>query len=328
MRARYLWDRYWFRPIPILYLGILRVTVVGYQLYYLISYVLDEMRRVALLPDALYDALPVVHILLLPFGWHVRPPIEVLEIVYGLTAISGFYSLLGFYSKKSLVVFALGNLLLQGYIYSLSPVHHAEAVVMISLAILVFSPAGASLSFDELRRKMDITTKGKKVIWNFLGRKSRLACWPLLLIQWVLALIYLSAAFLKMKDGGLEWMNGYTLQYYFVQTNLIWQKELGLWLSQQHYLVWLLSWISIMFESSFFVALLFPPLAFFYVLLGTALHIGIYYTMGPAFFQYIMLYVCFLPWMSFGKPQIKKLLRRHNSETDIFEPRSTMDSRG
>ncbi len=193
MNAAKLWDQYWFRPVPLIYLGMTRVVIVGYQLFHLIVFdVMGRVRGAASFPQDLYDALPVVHLLLLPFGWHARPSLEVLEIVYAVTFAAGFFSLAGLYSRPSMAVFAVGNLLMQGYLYSFGILHHSEAIMMIALTILVFSPAGARLSPDHLRRRMTFTSRKKKNMeFNPFCGRSRLACWPLLLIQRMFALIYM-----------------------------------------------------------------------------------------------------------------------------------------
>ena len=44
--------------------------------------------------------------------------------------------------------------------------------------------------------------------------QSAFASWPILLAQWTFALVYLSAFLEKLVFiGGLDWLNGYTLQY-------------------------------------------------------------------------------------------------------------------
>ncbi len=76
---------------------------------------------------------------------------------------------------------------------------------------------------------------------------------------------------------------------YFFQDGLRWNIPFGIWLGQQHYIAWLLSWVAILFESTFFLVLLFPRLAWIYVPLGIAFHIGIYLTMKAPFFLYCAL---------------------------------------
>ena len=124
------------------------------------------------------------------------------------------------------------------------------------------------------------------------------AGWPLLLIQWVYALIYLSTALSKLGKSGLDWMNGYTLQYYLLADGLRDQNSFGIWLGQQHTIAWLMSWLTILFEGTFCLVLIFPRLVWIYVPFGIAFHLGIYMTMRAPFFVFIFLYTVFIPWVS------------------------------
>ena len=117
-----------------------------------------------------------------------------------------------------------------------------------------------------------------------------------MLIQWLCALIYFSSAKWKLLVSGMEWMNGYTLQYYFLADGLQNGRPLGVWFAQFHTAACWLSWITMFFEATFFLVLVFPWLAWVYLPLGVALHTGIYLTLGAPFFQFIVVYAVFVPW--------------------------------
>lgn len=215
-------------------------------------------------------------------------------------------------TNGGLFLFAVGNVFMQAFIYSFGDFHHPEALMMIVLSALALSPAGRVLSLDDIWRRLHLREESKKFQASYiLEEKSVFARWPLLLVQWLFALIYLSAALSKLDKAGLDWMNGYTMQYYFFQDGLRWNIPLGIWLGQQHSIAWFLSWVAILFESTFFLVLLFPRLAWIYVPLGIAFHIGIYLTMKAPFFQYIALYAVFVPWASFFHT-VSRYLPIHN----------------
>ena len=164
---------------------------------------------------------------------------------------------------------------MQAYIYSFGEFHHPEALMMITLVILAMSPAGAALSVDDLRRRRsNFFERGRFENFNIFEKKSLFARWPLLLVQWIFALIYFSAFFSKISQAGFDWMNGYTLQYYLIQDGIRWGSDLGIWLGQHHTVVLLLSWISIIFEGTFILVLIFPRLAWFYIPAGVAFQVG------------------------------------------------------
>jgi predicted DCC family thiol-disulfide oxidoreductase YuxK len=125
---------------------------------------------------------------------------------------------------------------------------------------------------------------------------STFAAWGPLLIKYLLVLMYSSAALSKLSRAGMDWLNGDTLQYYILQDALRWKSEFGLWLGQYHSVVRMLSWITLGFEATFFLLLIFPVLAWVYAPLGFVLHIGIHLTMRAAFFQVTGLYCVLLPW--------------------------------
>jgi hypothetical protein len=89
--------------------------------------------------------------------------------------------------------------------------------MIITLVILALSPAGGVLSADDLwQRLRRHIRRGRFEVFNIMEEESALARWPLLLVQWMFALIYLSAAAAKLAESGLDWMNGYTLGHYIL----------------------------------------------------------------------------------------------------------------
>lgn len=288
------WRGYWFRDAPLFDLAVCRIVIVATQLKILVSSSYDSQ---AAMPDALYDPLPVLHLMLAPVGWDFRPSLVMVEGLHDLTLAAGVLALVGLFTNLGLVLFAAGNVFLQAYQYSFGNFHHPEGPIMIALLILALSPAGGVLSIDYLRRRVrwDARRLRFEPARRF-DRKSPFAGWPLRLIQWTIALVYLSAAGAKLRDGGLDWANGYTLRYYFVQDGLRSGSDLALWFGSQHLLAQWLSWLTLFVEGTFFLAVLFPPLAWFYLPAAGALHLGIELTLRAPFFHWVALYSAFIPW--------------------------------
>lgn len=306
------WNAYWFSPAPLIDLAICRVMVVAFQLIYLLA--MDHHNvflKLAALPDALYQPLPALRLLVWPLGSDYRPSLEILEAIYRIALAAGALALVGLGTKLSLFVFALGSIFIHGFRYSFGDFHHPDALMMITLLALALSPAGGVLSLDDLwRRVRSSSRRMRHEVCNIADERSAFARWPLLLVQWMLALIYLSSAVCKLAVSGLDWMNGYTLQYYLFLDGTRYGSDLGIWLSRHHMLAWLLSWLAILFEGTFFLVPLFPRLAWLYLPLGAAIHTGIYMTMRAPFFQFIAIYAVFVPWSDL----IKGLSRRLGSE--------------
>ena len=315
------WNAYWFRPAPLFELAICRIVIVAYQLYYLVR---SDYRRVLLersaLPDSLYSPLPVLHFLTWPFGSGYRPPFAVLEVILWITLVAGILALIGLRTNLSLVIFAIANVFIQAYLYSFGDFHHPEALMLITLLILALCPAGGVLSVDDLWRRFRSNTKRRKFeVFDITQETSIFGSWPLLLVQWMFALIYFSSAMWKLAKSGLGWMNGYTLQYYLLQDGLRWGSDLGVWLGQHHSLVWIMSFVTILFEGTFFAVLIFPGLAWLYVPMGVALHTGIYVAMRAPFFQYLAIYVVFVRWVPFARAISNALgFSRSKEKLEIF----------
>ena len=105
---------------------------------------------------------------------------------------------------------------------------------------------------------------------------------------------YLNAGICKLHVSGLAWMNGYTLQGHIFTDAVRWERPLGLWMAQQHNLCIALSVFAILFEVSFFVALIAPRAVPFILIGGAALHTGIFLVQAAPFFQTVILYCVFI----------------------------------
>jgi hypothetical protein len=287
------WQRYWFRPAPLLDLAVVRIAAVALQLVMLATAASPEvLRTYADLPQDLFQPLEMYRILTWLLGSPYFPSFEVLQGAWYVAVLAGLFALLGLATNLSLAVFALVNVFLQAFLYSFGDLHHREAVMMIALGALALSPAGGVLSIDSLWRRR--AEDGAPV--PLIERQSHFALWPLLLVQWIFVLMYLSAVISKTINGGGEWDNGFTLQYYLIQDGIRWGSPLALWLAQHHGLILLMQWSVLLFQASFVLAVLFPRLRWIYVPMGLALHIGIYLTLEAPFFQWIVLYAVFIPW--------------------------------
>lgn len=313
------WSNYWFRPAPLFNLAVLRIVAVGFQLVYLFQKsFLSQLSEHAALPSTLYAPLPILQVFSQLAGWGDRPTLLVLLLTFWLTVFTGILSFIGASTNITLLIFALGNLLIQAYLYSFGDFHHPDALLIISLLILAFSPCGQILSVDDLKARLKHNIQRRQFSgFDLLAEKSRFAKWPLLLIQWLFSLIYLSAGLSKLESGG-SWMNGYTLQYYLVRDGLRWGSDLGVWLGQHHELAIASSWFAVLFEVTFCFILLVPRLALIYVPLGIALHIGIYLAQRAPFFQFIALYVVFVPWTTVLRRLVQRQQPHQKQKPEIL----------
>jgi hypothetical protein len=120
------------------------------------------------------------------------------------------------------------------------------------------------------------------------------ALWPLRLVQWMFALTYFAAGVEKLVNGGLGWLKGTTLAYYFAIDALHRGHPLGVWLAERADWLPPVALASLLFELTFPLALLVPGLAIWFVAFGLPFHLGVYIIHGPPFFEHMALYAVFL----------------------------------
>ena len=104
------------------------------------------------LEQILYMPIPMLKILLFPFGFDFRPDLSMLIMIKYVAIISGIFAIIGFLTNISLAVFVYTNLVIITHFYSYSDFHHTEAPLILALAYLTLSPAGRVLSVDRLLR--------------------------------------------------------------------------------------------------------------------------------------------------------------------------------
>lgn len=282
------WQRYWFSPAPCLDLAVVRIIIVAVHLFSA-WHLVDAATERAALPDEIWEPLIILKLMNLPFGWGFRPPPEVLHAINTICLAAGLLALVGLFTNLSLAVLAFTSVYLQAFVYSFGDFHHPEAVTMIALSVLALSPSGRVLSIDS------VFLRGRRAWQDLLTAESEFAGWPIRLLQWFFVLMYLSAVWSKLSEG-LDWPNGFTLQYYLIQDGLRWDSPFALWLSQFHILIWLGQLAVVTFQATFALAVIFPILRWIYVPAGLMLHTFIFLSLKAPFFSWMALYSVFIPW--------------------------------
>jgi hypothetical protein len=285
-------DRHWFAPAPLGDLALVRIFLVGVVLF------VFPPGQQQPGPGELWTPLPVLKIMMLPFGeWGVQPQFMLLEAAHLVRWLSGVCALVGLGTRASLLCFAGSNTFLEAHNYSYGEIHHAEGATLLYIALFALSlgPPHARMSADAFLLKMRARAAG----WRPPDREvteSELARWPLRVAQWCIALAYISAALSKLGDGGLAWLNGYTLEKHVMGDVMLTDPLLGRWFAALPTIA--LSAISIAtmaFEFFFSLAILYPRLIWLFVLAGLAMHTGIYLTQGVGpFFPLVCTYVVFI----------------------------------
>lgn len=290
MRA---WNEYWFGKESLIDISVVRIIVCAITIFHVAifhDYHAYIAERAALTGEFFHPTFPfkLIHA---PLGWGYgpdniwafRPSGQFVQAIYWICVLTGITAMLGFFTQASMMILAACFSYVQSYVYSYGDFHHPEAALAIMLFALALSPAGKRLSLDAWR-------KGTK------DEESEFAGWPLKAMMWFFVLMYWSAVWSKLSHGGFDWANGFTLQYYLARDGLRWDSGLAIWLSQFHYLILIGQIGVLLFQATFFLAVLFPKLRIIYVPAGLFLHVFIYVTLQAPFFTWIALYSVFIPW--------------------------------
>jgi uncharacterized membrane protein YphA (DoxX/SURF4 family) len=283
------WNRYWFAASNGLRLAICRIVVVAAQLLLFTPSLENQLERVRA-NDGFTEPQAIITAVCAIVGEENFRTVGVITAVYWLTVAVGVTTLIGLFTRASAFLFAAGTFLIVTHAYSYGEEHHPEALYSIFLMLLAFSPSGARLSVDAWIRRRRTDQPGGD------GRRLRYptALWPIKLTQVMFALIYMNAGMCKLHDGGLAWMNGYTLGHHLFADAVLHDLPVGIWLARFHGLCVVMSVGTIVLEVFFFVGLLLPRMLPV-ILLGCAgMHIGIYLTQNAPFFQFLVLYVIFI----------------------------------
>ena len=253
---------------------------------------LEHQLRLARLPSEWFVSIPVLKMLMLPFGWGARPSAEMIVGAWIVCGVAGFAALLGAYTRWSLAIFAAASTLLLAHFYSYGTMRHPQAAATIVLWLLVLAPSSGALSLDAMRARVAESRRRERFVPDD-DVFSRDARWPLRLVQWLLVLVYLSAALSKITIGKAAWLNGYTMSYYLLVDGIGHAIPLSVALAHVHWVGIAAATLALVFELTFVICVLFPRAAPAYLAVGGALHTGIWLLMRAPFFQFVSLYAAF-----------------------------------
>lgn len=316
------WDSFWFPRSTAVRLGFCRVLTVGLQLF--VFFPRWQEQVAALRYPHLVWAQWLIRVPVKLMGEQTFRSVGFLHSVWWITLVSGVFALVGLATRPATFLFAIGNGLLIAHVYSYGAYHHPEALFCIFLFLLALSPSGRCFSVDAWIGKR----WGRADRWGTEAVVST-GIWPLRLTQCLLGMAYLNAAFYKLTVGGLAWVNGYTLQTVLLQDYMRWDQRfpsahlghgLGLWVAEHHWLCLALSVATVLFEGTFFVTVFIRRVRPLYLAAGVAMHMLIFLMQRADFWQFLVLYVVFLPVDEWWRWLVG---RRHAPETASVEAAAT-----
>jgi hypothetical protein len=272
-------EQHWFAQARVRDLAYMRIALVGVLLAgSMWPGALEHQLRLTRLPVEWFEALPALKVLILPFGWAwgARPGALLVVSMWMMCGLAGLYALVGANTRLSFALFAYANTFLLGHAFSYGTLQHPQATATIILWVLLLTPCGEELSVDAMRKRL----AKSRVRGEFIPRASDAmsvdARWPLRLTQWLLVSVYLSAGVSKLVVGKGAWMNGYTMGYYLLLDGFGHQLPLSVAIAQQHWIGVVSAVITLAFELTFVVGVLWPRTFSVYGIVGTGIHTGIF----------------------------------------------------
>jgi hypothetical protein len=196
--------------------------------------------------------------------------VQAFTVVGLCLCVSLFLASSGFQPRFFLSLSLIGYFLYFGQIRNLAYIRRKTNILPFVLLILVVSPA---LS-DALNHATPI--------------------WPIFLIKGVTASVYFSSGYQKLRNTGWRWANGKPLQVYLLDHYLWGDMKVALILAERLWLCRLLSIITLSFELTFWMILLFPGLTYLYVVVGIGFHIMTELAMRIQYLKYFgLVYLVF-----------------------------------
>jgi hypothetical protein len=98
--------------------------------------------------------------------------------------------------------------------------------------------------------------------------------WPLLAIQAVLAQMYLSSAFSKLRASGIGWVRWTQLQGILLEHDLAYDLPLSSLIARSRWICGILGFAALSFELTFWVVLAAPRMSPVYAVTGIVLHVS------------------------------------------------------
>jgi hypothetical protein len=287
------WNAYWFPVTSTLDLARCRILALAVQTFWFLPGFSELELQKSLLtnnPDFINPQLLIRTIaLLLPREIFFTP--RSFTALYWITFAAGVLGVIGWFTRTSVFVTATGMAILIAHKYSYADVHHPEALWVLFLLMLAFSPCGERLSLDALLRRR----RGEMP-----ANTTDIGIWPLKAAHILLAMTYFSTGLTKLISGRLQWMNGYTLQTYTFQDAVAREIPFGIWLAQWHGLAIALSVFTVLYETFFFLSLFFPRIAPLFFIVGIGFHTALYFTGAHPFFPHIVLLALLLLFLNPG----------------------------
>ena len=277
------WNRFWFRAGPPTNLAAARIIIGAHALWILLS---RDLPGISGLPVEFWHGVTAST----QWRYLLFPQHERLEqVLFGTAIVSLTSVVLGLYPRlacltSALLLYHLAPL--ETIIWTPNPYERGFDIAVISLVVLAVSPCADAWSVHR-KREHDAAP------WSAEYH------WPVLVIQLVIAQVYLFSGYAKLYRVGWNWVSSENLRRWllvFNQQDQIARFDwIGPWLAQNDTLTWLIAAAAICLDLVFVIVLFVPRLRAWLVATALAFHLGILLTMNIAFLNVPQLLV-FVNW--------------------------------
>ena len=149
---------------------------------------------------------------------------------------------------------------------------------LLSAAILYFPYFGQILRLSYVNRKTNLMPQILLVLAVAPGTGETVtdpaSPWGLLIVQAILAQVYLSAAICKLVHSGVRWADGSVLQAVFLGQHLSYDLPLTEWLARHRWLCSGLAAATLLHQLTFWLVLVVPGLWLPYAMFGLLFHVA------------------------------------------------------
>ena len=247
---------------------------------------LGQLPVTILRPTGLMKVLPwnFYDRLLTPTGMFAFKSVLLLSLL-----LSTFGLLTSFSTKVSLLLV----IFYEGLVRSFGHYNHDEMLAVYYLVVLAFVPCGDDFSLDHwLNRKR-------------AGQSSFIYGYPVLLMQSLMAWVYLSSALVKMRVAGLKYLSADNLPVLAIFHSLDNLHDTGFrlafWLPQVRVVLPFVVGLVLVWELFFPVAIVWRRARWWILGFGVLFHIATLFLMNIFFPYQLAMYLIFVDWDKVGE---------------------------
>jgi hypothetical protein len=250
------WQAFWFRPVPVRRLAVLRILVAAYVVQDLLLG--RWMLRYATVAEEFYEPIYVIRLLSLP-----RLGVEELTALYVVLVGAVLCALVGLATRPALTIAAPLYIYWYATFYSYGEVSNSRTAVAVALIVLAAAPAGRACSLDSLlarRRGKPLTEEDDEV-----------AGWAFQVLTVLLVYMYFFAGLTKFRVTGFDWWYSGAFERGIADEG----TALALWLAGNYlWIIWATALGALVFELCSPILLIRGRLRQWYAGIAVLFHTG------------------------------------------------------